>query len=87
MWDLRHGTGVIQVTISDTEWLNKFQDKKIDVRPGDSIRTIVKISHKYDFDGELISTHYDATKILEVIQLPNHEQSELFNKQENQDNE
>jgi len=86
MWDLRHGTGVIQVTISDTEWLNEFQDRKIGVRPGDSIRAIVKISHKYDFDGELISTHYDATKILEVIQMPNREQLELPNKQEGQDN-
>jgi len=78
MWDMRHGTGTIQVRISDKEWLDKFQDRKIDVRPGDSIRAMVKISHKYDYDGELISTQNEVVKILEVIQAPNHEQLPLF---------
>jgi len=78
MWDMRHGTSVIQVRILDKDWLDRFQDRRIDIRPGDSIRTKVQTSNKYDFDGELISTHYDAIEILEVIHAPNHEQLDLF---------
>jgi hypothetical protein len=78
MWDFRHGTGVIQVKISDAEWISKFQDRKITVQPGDSIRAMVRISHKYDYDGELISTHHDAIKILDVIRAPNHQQIDMF---------
>jgi hypothetical protein len=83
MWDMRHGTGVIQVRISDNEWLERFQNRRIDVLPGDSLRAKVQIINKYDTDNELISTHYDATKILEVISAPNHEQLDLFKEGEN----
>ena len=38
----------------------------------------MQISNKYDFDGELISTHHEAIEILEVIHAPNHEQLDLF---------
>ncbi|MFC1964127.1 hypothetical protein ACFLV1_01960 [Chloroflexota bacterium] len=78
MWDMRHGKGVIQVRILDKNWLEQFQSRKIDIRPGDSIRAIVEISNKYDADGELISTHYNANEILGIIPLPNHEQTNMF---------
>ena len=78
MWDMRHGTSIIQVRILDKDWLDKFQSRRINIRPGDSIRAKVRISHRYDFDGELISTHYDAVEILEVIHTPNHDQSSMF---------
>jgi hypothetical protein len=83
MWDMRHGSGIIQVRILDKEWLDEFQNRKVNVRPGDSIRAKVQISNKYDSDSELVSTHYDAIKILEVIPMPNHEQSGLFKENEN----
>lgn len=79
MWDMRRGKAIIQVTILDKEWLDKFQNRKINLRPGDSIRARVQIDDKYDFDGELISTHYNAVKILEVIPMPNYEQPSLPN--------
>jgi len=83
MWDMRHGIGVIQVRILDKEWLDKFQDRRINILPGDSLRAKVQIINKYDTDNELISTHYDATKILEVISTPNHEQLDLFKEGDN----
>ncbi|MFC1870405.1 hypothetical protein ACFLYE_03970 [Chloroflexota bacterium] len=78
MWDMRHGKGVIQVRILDKKWLEQFQRRKVDIRPGDSIRAIVEISNKYDADGELISTHFNANEILGVIPLPSHEQTDMF---------
>jgi len=78
MWDMRHGTTIIPVRILDKDFLDKFQARRIDLRPGDSIRAKLQTSHKYDYDGELISTHYDVTEIMEVIPAPNHEQLGLF---------
>jgi len=78
MWDMRHGTSIILVRILDKDWLDKFQNRRVYVRPGDSIRAKVQIDNKYDIDGELISTHYNAITILEVIPAPNHEQPTLF---------
>lgn len=79
MWDMRHGNSIIPVRIIDKDWLDKFQNRLVNVRPGDSIRAKLQIANKYDLYGELISTHYNATEILEVIPLPNHEQADLFN--------
>ena len=81
MWDFRHGSAIISVTISDKEWLNKFQSRKVDVRPGDSIRGIVEITHRYDFDGELLSTHCSMTRVLEVVRVSGFEQLDLFSSQ------
>lgn len=78
MWDFRFGDRTIPISLLDKEWLDKFQSRKVDVRPGDSVRGIVQIKHKYDYDGELISTRYDMTKIIEVIPMPSQEQPNLF---------
>lgn len=78
MWDMRHGTITVQVRILDKEWLEKFQTRQVAVQPGDSIRAKIQISNNYGYDGELLSTHYEATSIIEVIPLPNHEQKNMF---------
>jgi hypothetical protein len=78
MWDFRHGNVTISVSILDKEWLENFQARRIDVRPQDSIRATVKISNRYDQDGELIATHHDILKVIDVIHAPNHEQPDMF---------
>jgi len=78
MWDFRHGTSTISATILDREWLDKFQSRKVDVRPQDSIRVRVGISHKYDQNGDLIATHYNILKVVEVIFAPDQAQPNMF---------
>lgn len=84
MWDFRHGTSTISASILDKEWLEKFQSRKVDVRPQDYIRARVEISHKYDQDGELIATHYNILKVIEVIFAPDQSQPNMFTDRENQ---
>ncbi len=78
MWDMRHGNSIIPVRILDETWLERFQNRGIDIRPGDSIRAKVQIENRYDYDGELLSAHYNAIEILGILQLPNHEQPDMF---------
>ena len=68
MWDFKHGTRLIQGKILDIDWLKKFQEKEVDIRPGDSLRAIVRTIVKYGHDLEVVGYHYDVTKVIEVIQ-------------------
>lgn len=79
MWDFRHGDRIISVTISDMEWLEKFQSRKTVIRPGDSIRGVIRTSHRYDYNGELIGTHYELIKVIDVVEMPNNKQLDMLN--------
>lgn len=69
MWDLKFGDHPIQAKISDREWLGRFQDRQIDVRPGDAIKAIVRQIVDYGYDAEVIAQHYEVVDVLEVIPL------------------
>lgn len=65
-WVFKHGNGTISAKISDTEWLGKFQNRKIDVRPQDSLVCIVKVTVKYDYQYEPISTSFEIIKVEKI---------------------
>jgi len=62
-WDFRHGKKQITAKIEDLGWLNEFQSRKVDIRPGDALRCLVTIEHKYGFDNELAEEEYTVTKV------------------------
>lgn len=66
-WELRHEKNAILVKILDTVWLRQFQDRKVNVRPGDSLRAKVKVLVHYDYNNEVIGIHYEITKVMDVI--------------------
>ena len=41
-WEFRHGKRTIRAKIEDTNWLARFQDRRVDVRPGDALRCLVR---------------------------------------------
>ncbi len=77
-WECKWGNRHIDVTIADKEWLEKFQNREIPVRPQDSLRGRVQIENMYDENNELVDTLYTMTMVLEVISAPNSNQSLLF---------
>lgn len=68
-WEVRHGTRSILMKIEDNKWLKEFQSREHDVRPGDSLRAMVKISVNYGFDNEVVATHYSITEVKDVIRF------------------
>lgn len=68
-WEFKYENRIISAKISDEEWLGKFQDREIDVRPGDSIRANVKQRAKYGYDFSVISISYEILKVVEVIRI------------------
>ena len=76
-WLFKHGNGTISAKITDQQWLNDFQNRKIDVRPQDSLVCVVKIIVKYDYNYEVISTTHEVTEVTKINPRPS-EDSQLL---------
>ncbi|RAP39434.1 hypothetical protein BYZ73_20535 [Rhodovulum viride] len=76
-WDLRHGRRSISARMEDTDFLDAFQNRRKDVRPGDALRCKVTIEMRYGYDNELISETYAVQTVIEVLEDLN-DQGELF---------
>ncbi len=81
MWELRHGKTKILAKIEDEKWLLRFQQRKIDVRPGDALRCRVKQELYYGFDNELIAQKHVITKVEDVLENQ-YKQGDLFGDEE-----
>jgi len=77
-WEFRHGTVKVDAKITDMVWLENFQQRNIDVRPGDSLRVAAQIVVKYGFDNEVIATQYTVLKVLEVMRASDYDQMSLL---------
>jgi len=66
-WELRHGNRTISAKIEDNIWLNRFQGRQENVRPGDALRCKVKIEMLYGFDNELITDRHTIVEVLEIL--------------------
>jgi hypothetical protein len=68
-WDFRHGRRTISARINDAEWLDNFQLRRIDVRPGDALKCLVTLEQSYGHDNELIAEKITITKVIEVLEF------------------
>lgn len=66
-WQLRHGSRNIDAKLQDDAWLRRFQNREIDVRPGDALRCRVQIEYLYGHDNELLNERYAILEIIEVL--------------------
>lgn len=66
-WELRHGRRNISAKIEEAGWIRRFQNRQVDVRPGDALRCSVQIDHLYGFDNELLTERYTVLQVLEVM--------------------
>ena len=76
-WELRHGKRTISARIDDVAWLERFQNRELDVRPGDALRALVRIEHKYGHDNELMSERYTIAEVLETL-VDQYRNADLF---------
>ncbi len=77
-WEFRHGSRRILGSILDRNWLNDFQNRKVDVRPMDSLRARVTVEVNYGYDNEVVSERYFLVEIIEVIAGTHSEQTDLL---------
>lgn len=77
MWDLRDQGRTVRAKISDETWLQRFQDRREPVQPGDSLRVVVDKRLGYDENDELIMSKYEIKEVKEVIPRRRWSQAEL----------
>ncbi len=69
-WELRHGTRTLPAKVRDVEWLNRFQNRQISLRPGDALRAEVTVEVRYGHDGEVVAERYYVDRVLDVVEAP-----------------
>lgn len=69
MWEFRHGDHNWAARIEDVNWLQRFQTRQVDVRPGDSLRAIVRTEVRYGYQNEVVSEHRTLLEVLETLPL------------------
>lgn len=70
MWQFKHGPVNLSAPILDIEWIARYHNREIDIRPGDALRCYVKFTYLYSPDGALESQRTEIEKIYEVLQGP-----------------
>jgi hypothetical protein len=76
-WEFVFGRG-IEAKILDSDWLHRFQNRGVDVRPGDAIRAIVRTEVRYGYDGSVVGTSYTILKVLGVDHFDSPPQAKLL---------
>ncbi len=77
-WEFRHGRQAIDAKILDGTWLADFHNDRIVLMPGDALRAMVRSLVRYGYDGELVDSKHEITKVLEVIHPLRSDQGGLF---------
>jgi len=68
-WEFKHGRSQsFLAKIADEEWLRAFQERKIDVRPGDALRCLVSHQIKYGYDNEVVGERFVVERVIEVLE-------------------
>ena len=67
-WQFRHGKRPITASLQDFTWLERFQRRLVDVRPGDGLKCLVDIEYSYSFDNELVAESLTIKKVLDVLE-------------------
>ena len=70
MWGFVYDGRAIEAKITHEEWLIRFQARKADVKPGDSIKVILYEEISYGYEAEVVHRHYEIEKVFEIIKPP-----------------
>ena len=75
--EFKHGVQTLRAKINDKDWLQAFQNRQVDVRPGDALKVKLESVVNYDFKNEVASTTYTVVNVEEVIIATEPDQSSL----------
>jgi hypothetical protein len=67
MWEFRVGDRIIEATMDDEQWLEKFRAGEIPLQPGDALKTHLLTKTARGFEGHDVSTHYSVLRVLAVV--------------------
>ncbi len=78
MWELRYGDRTIPAKILDEAWLKEFQAGRVDLKPRDSIKALIRARVKIGADGGQVGEHFSVVKVIGVREYRSIEQQLLL---------
>jgi hypothetical protein len=69
MWDIKLRDHVVPAKIDDRVWLERFQNRVEDVRPGDALLVTLETGVSYGFQNEEVAVHYSIVKVHNIVPL------------------
>lgn len=78
MWTFKYDSLQIEAKIVDTDWLRRFQQGQVSLRPGDSLRVTLFEEVSYGYDGDVVHTEYELRKVHGVVPGPRGTQIRLI---------
>lgn len=78
MWDVQYKGKITFVKILDQDWLNRFQSRKVDLLPGDSLRVLIHEEIRFGENNLIIAEQYSVLKVYDVIKNNPPEQQKLI---------
>lgn len=67
-WEFKCNDRTIEAKIDDVDWLSKFQTRRYDVRPGDSINARVRVTIKRDQKGLIVAERFAIISVIDTIE-------------------
>lgn len=77
-WEFKHVDHALEARIADLEWLARFQNGQVDLKPGDALNAIVKSEIARGFEGNIVETRHEVLKVLAVVPSAAGEQETLL---------
>ncbi|MDR1490437.1 MAG: hypothetical protein LBS65_08170 [Desulfovibrio sp.] len=65
-WEFRYEKKPFSAKIVDEGWLNDFRAGKIDIRPGDALRVMIRETVMYDNNGEVMREECEILSVLGI---------------------
>ena len=76
-WEFRHGEHALEANVLDLEWLTRFQEGRVALKPGDALNAIVRTVIARGFDGDIVEARHEVLKVIAVVPMSTPEQSDL----------
>lgn len=80
-WDFLNHTRSLAAKIADSEWLQEFHDRKVIIKPEDSLMVTLRATHTFSPNFQKQQTEYEVLKVIGVISPGNDSaiQASIFN--------
>jgi len=70
MWEFIHNNKIIEATMLHESWLREFRDRKVTLKPGDSLLAEVKTTIFFNHRSEEIRRSYSVVRVEKIIIQP-----------------
>lgn len=70
MWEFIHEKKIIEAKLLHETWLKEFRDRKVTLKPGDSLEALVRVTKFYNHRAEEINKTYVVLEVKNIIKQP-----------------